>query len=145
MDARATDTMADYPFISGDKVRYSDTDRLGHVNNAVFLSFLETGHVELLEDPKDPVVAPGANLVLATVTLDFVDEIRWPGDIRVGTRVTKLGRSSIAFEQALFQGERCVARASDVLVQGDASTKKALPFSGEARSRIEAMIGKGRR
>ncbi len=141
MDTPAS--ISDYPFITGDKVRYSDTDRLGHVNNAVFLSFLETGHVELLENPESPIVAPGANLVLATVTLDFVDEIRWPGDIRVGTRVTRLGRSSIAFEQALFQGERCVARASDVLVQVDAATKKALPFGEKARVRIEAMIGAG--
>lgn len=37
-----------FPFRSSDKLRYGDTDRQGHVNNAVFSTFLETGRVELL-------------------------------------------------------------------------------------------------
>ncbi|MFZ9635943.1 MAG: hypothetical protein ACO3EK_19200, partial [Alphaproteobacteria bacterium] len=36
----------DYPRHSQDKLRYGDTDRLGHVNNAAFSTFLETGRVE---------------------------------------------------------------------------------------------------
>lgn len=38
----------DFPFRTYEKLRYVDTDRQGHVNNAVFASMLETGRVELL-------------------------------------------------------------------------------------------------
>ena len=38
----------DFVALSREKLRYSDTDRQGHVNNAVFSTFLETGRVELL-------------------------------------------------------------------------------------------------
>ena len=34
-----------------DNIRYRDTDRQGHVNNAVLSTFPETGRVELLYDP----------------------------------------------------------------------------------------------
>ena len=48
---RATLFLADYPLQTHDKLGDSDTDRQGHVNNAVFSSFLETGRAELLYDP----------------------------------------------------------------------------------------------
>ena len=38
-----------------DKLRYGDTDRQGHVNNAVFATFMETGRVELIYNPEDPL------------------------------------------------------------------------------------------
>ena len=37
-----------FPFRTRDKLRYGDTDRQGHVNNAVFATFLETGRVDML-------------------------------------------------------------------------------------------------
>ncbi len=43
--------IGDFPVVTTDKLRYCDTDRQGHVNNAVFLTFLETGRVELLYNP----------------------------------------------------------------------------------------------
>lgn len=38
-------TLAAYPLHSRDKLRYGDTDRQGHINNAVFATFFETGRV----------------------------------------------------------------------------------------------------
>lgn len=46
-------TLADFPFTSFDKLRYCDTDKQGHVNNAVFSTFLETGRAEFLLDPSN--------------------------------------------------------------------------------------------
>lgn len=40
--------MLDFSLLTTDKIRYSDTDRQGHVNNAVFSTFLETGRAERL-------------------------------------------------------------------------------------------------
>lgn len=37
--------LKDFPSVTFDKIRYGDTDRQGHVNNAVFSAFLETGRV----------------------------------------------------------------------------------------------------
>ena len=44
-----------FPLHSFDKLRYADTDRQGHVNNATFATFLETGRVEFLYNDEAPI------------------------------------------------------------------------------------------
>ena len=48
-----------FPLRTHDKIRYADTDRQGHVNNANFSTFLETGRTEILYNPDTPLTAPG--------------------------------------------------------------------------------------
>jgi acyl-CoA thioester hydrolase len=56
----------DFPLQTFDKVRYADTDRQGHVNNAVFATFLETGRVEVLYNPEYPLLSEGSSFVSAS-------------------------------------------------------------------------------
>ena len=46
--ARPGPALSDFPFHTREKLRYGDTDRQGHVNNAVFATFFETGRVDML-------------------------------------------------------------------------------------------------
>jgi 2-haloacid dehalogenase len=121
--------LVDYPIRSYDKLRYGDTDRQGHVNNAVFSTFFETGRVELLFDPRRSVLEAGKSFVLARLEVDLLAEIIWPGTIEIGTAVTKVGRSSVRLAQALFQNGRCVARAVSVIVLVDETTHRSSPLS----------------
>jgi acyl-CoA thioester hydrolase len=124
----------DFPFQTFDKVRYADTDRQGHVNNAAFANFLETGRVEILYDPLNPLMEENASFVIVSLTLRFVSEINWPGRVEIGTGVTKIGNSSLSLYQCLFQDGRCVATAESVIVQIDDESKKPRPLSEEARA-----------
>ncbi|MEE4022833.1 thioesterase family protein [Gordonia sp. PKS22-38] len=128
----------DYPAHITEKIRYADTDRQGHVNNAVFATFLESGRVAVLYDPLAPLVEPGSSFVIARLELDFRAEMTWPGDVVVGTRVASTGRSSIVLEQAIFQDERCVATAKTVIVGVDETTRRSRPLSESA---IEILGG----
>lgn len=131
---------ADCPIFSTDKLRYADTDRQGHVNNAVFATFLETGRVELIYDPERPLAADGAEFVLASLSLAFKGEVHWPGTVEIGTWVRRLGNSSIHIGQVVFQDGRCVAEAETVVVQIDRASRKALPLSEEARERLSGLV-----
>lgn len=82
---------AAYPRVTFDKVRYADTDRQGHVNNAVFSTYLETGRVELLYDPEGPMSEEGIEFVIVTLKVHVEDEIHWPGRVEIGTRVAQVG------------------------------------------------------
>jgi acyl-CoA thioester hydrolase len=128
---------ADYPCHSFDKLRYRDTDRQGHVNNAVFATFFETGRVELLYDSSGPLHAPDGAFVIARLAVDFVDEIRWPGKVDIATRVASIGRSSIKLEQAVFQDDRLVAAAESVIVHVHAGDKKSRPLPPHAIAALE--------
>lgn len=134
--------LADYPRQAYDKLRYADTDRQGHVNNAVFATFFETGRVEFLYDPDAPLHAPDGAFVIARVAVDFVDEIRWPGKVDIGSRVASIGCSSIRLEQALFQDGRHVASAESVIVHVDTGDRKSRPLPQATIAALEACKGR---
>ncbi|MCF4129997.1 acyl-CoA thioesterase [Methylobacterium sp. SyP6R] len=131
--------LTDFPLRTTDKVRYADTDRQGHVNNALFATFLETGRVAVLYDPGLPLAEPGSAFVIARLELDFRSEITWPGEIAIGTRVESIGRSSIELRQALFQNDRCAALARTVIVLMDEATRRSRPLSTAAVTRLSAF------
>ena len=130
---------ADFPIRTHDKVRYADTDRQGHVNNASFSTFLETGRVEILYDPTQPLAAKGAPFVIVRLALDFRAEIHWPGNVEIGTRLVRVGRSSVTLAQAVFQDSRCVATAETVIVQVDDASGTARVIDDAARTRLESL------
>jgi len=130
----------DFPLRTSDKLRYADTDRQGHVNNAVFATFMETGRVAFLHDPQAPLAEPGSAFVIARLTIDFRAEIVWPGEVEIGTRVAAVGRSSLTLEQGVFQNGRCAARAESVIVLMDEATRRSRPLSPAARDRLTLLM-----
>ena len=139
MTEHPTISLDDFPARSHDKLRYGDTDRQGHVNNAVFATLLETGRVEILRAPTasgGSLTEDGREWVLARLSLDFLGEMLWPGRVEVGTRVERIGRTSVGMEQALFQEGRLVARAETVIVQTDQQTRRPAPLSDAVRERF---------
>lgn len=132
-------SLGDFRFRASDKIRYGDTDRQGHVNNAVFSTLLETGRVELLFE----LAEPGSSFVIARLALEFRAEIRWPGAVFIGTRVGSVGRSSIKLEQGLFQDERCVATAETVIVLVDDVTRKSRALPPMVLERLGVLAGGG--
>jgi acyl-CoA thioester hydrolase len=123
----------DFPIKTYDKIRYGDTDRQGHVNNAVFSTFLETGRVEILHNNRNRILSDGASFVIASLKLDFLLELKWPGKVDIGTGVIKVGKSSIRMAQCLYQKDKLVATAKTVIVQTDIETGSSKPLSSEAK------------
>ncbi|MGH2343054.1 acyl-CoA thioesterase [Segnochrobactraceae bacterium EtOH-i3] len=132
----------DFPAHAVDKLRYGDTDRQGHVNNAVFTTFLETGRCEFLLDPADPVLEPDTSFVIARLELDYRAEVHWPGTVDIYSRVASVGRSSVKVEQAVYQGTTLVATAVTVIVLVHASTRRSHPLSEKATARFRGLMGR---
>lgn len=134
------DPITAYPLQTYEKLRYVDTDRQGHVNNAVFSTMFETGRVELLYSSEPPLCALGCAFVIASLQLDFLGEIAWPGTVEIGTRVVAVGRSSLILEQGLFQGRTCRATARTVIVQMDEATRRSSPLTSYATGRLASLM-----
>jgi len=135
-----TTSIDDFPLRTYEKLRYVDTDRQGHVNNAVFASMLETGRVELLYSPDRPLADPQCSFVIARLTLDLHAEITWPGRVDIGTRTGRIGRSSLTLEQGLFQNGRRAATATTVIVHVNGTTRRSQAFSDVARQAFESLL-----
>ena len=128
--------LADFPLQTFDTIRYSDTDRQGHVNNANFATFLESGRVAFIYHPEYPIVTENTSFVIASLKIDFLQEIKWPGRVDIGTGILKIGRSSIQVYQQLFQNDTCVATAHTTIVQVSDLDGKSVPLRAQAKATL---------
>lgn len=122
-----------------DKLRYADTDRQGHVNNGVYATFFETGRVEFIRAAEEHAATADAEFVLARITIDYLAEVHWPGTVTIGTRIVRIGTSSLTVEQAVIVDGVVCARAESVIVQIRTSTRKSEPFSDELREYLASL------
>ncbi|MBI4052378.1 MAG: acyl-CoA thioesterase [Elusimicrobia bacterium] len=85
------------------QVRFRDTDAMGHVNNAVYLSYLELVRMkywEVLSGVKD---FSRADFILVHVDIDYRSPVRVGEEIRIYVRASGLGRSSWEFEYKIVE------------------------------------------
>lgn len=130
------DRRASYKTWTYDKLRFSDTDLVGHVNNAVFATFFETGRVSFLYDEAEPYAPPGADFVVVRLVIDFRAELRYPGTVDIGTRVIRIGRTSFTMGQGVFRNERCYASGEATCVLIDGKTRRPIPLPEDVRRRL---------
>jgi acyl-CoA thioester hydrolase len=119
-------------------VRWRDVDALGHVNHAVFLTYLEEGrdafYSEILRG--DPLY------VVARIEIDLRAEVRYP-DRRVTVRIEaeRLGKTSLTTRETILTPPKEVAaRARVVTVRWDPDQRKPIPFSEAERTQLTAAI-----
>jgi acyl-CoA thioester hydrolase len=138
LDEDALTKRGTYPLLATDTARYGDADSNGHLNNATFSTFLETGRILFLLDPADPLAPPGHGFAIVRLVLDFRAEMHWGGPVEIGTAVLSTGRTSFRLAQAIFQDGACVATAQSVMVLLDLGTRKAVPVEGRLREALAA-------
>lgn len=126
-----------------DVVRYSDLDLNGHVNNAVYATFSESGRVRYLSERVTPLAPPGVFYVVVRVAIDFTAEAFYPGDAVTASWVERLGRTSMTFGQEIYSGGRLVARAQAVCLMMDGESRKPTPLPDAVRERLSAALRPG--
>jgi acyl-CoA thioester hydrolase len=140
---KAPPQLTDYPHRAADMIRYGDLDSQGHVNNAVFATYFETGRVAMFRDGDLGIGVANATYVLVRQEIDFLRELHWPGNVVVGTGLAELGRSSFTVAQAVFIGDACAAVGRAVMVMLDATTRRPQPLTPEAIARLEQWKYRG--
>lgn len=129
-----------YPCWTEVTLRYCDTDAVGHINNGAFTAFFEQGRATALFNGTLPVSEPGTMFVLASIKIDFLAEMHFPGTARVGTKINSFGRTSVKLGQSVFLNGACRAISEDVMVLIDLTTRKPIVISEETRLTIEARV-----
>jgi acyl-CoA thioester hydrolase len=108
---------------ASEQVRFSDTDMLGHVNNASLATYYETGRAECILKVLTTDAAPSIVYVVAKLTINFIGEVHWPAKIDIGTGILSIGRTSFIVGQALFDGDKCMGIAESVMVAIDINSR----------------------
>jgi acyl-CoA thioester hydrolase len=122
-----------FDFVHRERVRFRDLDSLDHVNNAVFLTYLEEARIGYLV----PHGAEAANMILARVEIDFRAPLREGDEIEIGVRPSKVGTKSFELEYEIRRGDTVAAQAKTVLVSYDYSNGRPVKLPDSWR---EALV-----
>lgn len=121
-------------------VRFRDLDPLGHVNNSVVQSYVETGRVEYLVSmgarPAD-VGSSEVSFVLAHLSCDFRRPIYYGEPVLVGTRAVHLGKSSVKLEYRVEAEGALAAEGLTIVVHYDVRAGQSTPLPPDMREKIE--------
>jgi acyl-CoA thioester hydrolase len=120
----------DYPWTHRERVRFRDCDPMGHVNNAVYSTYLEQARIGVLGDLEP--------FILARVEIDFLAELRSGEEIEVLTRCSRIGTKSFELEHQVRAGDRVVADAKSVLVGYDYEASTSVPLTDNQKRRLAA-------
>jgi acyl-CoA thioester hydrolase len=112
-----------------ERVRFRDCDSLGHVNNAVYLTYLEEARVDL----RNEFGFDWTQMILARCEIDFRDQVSVGEVVEVTMWPTRVGNKSFDLAYELKVGDRIVAEAKTVLVAFDYERGESVPLRDDWR------------
>ena len=139
----STPRLEDFPYRLTDNVRFADLDPNGHVNNAVYATYFETGRVTLMKDRSYWQLPEGLTWIMVRLDTHFRAELHWPGTIEMGLGIAKFGRTSVTFDQVVFSDGRCIASAQAVTVLIDQATRRPVPLTPEIIEKFQPWLRRG--
>jgi acyl-CoA thioester hydrolase len=117
------------------QIRFKDTDRIGHVNNANYLTYFEQGRVEYFNEVfQRNINWAQQGFVLARTELNHILPVYLQDKIEVHTKVIKLGTKSLTIQNALIKIENgeaieC-ANGIGILVSMDYTSQQSIEIPG---------------
>jgi acyl-CoA thioester hydrolase len=127
-----------FEFVHRETVRFRDVDAKGHVNNAVFLTYMESARVAFLVELGAVSGLEDLSFIVARIEIDFRAPIAFGDEVEVGVRASRFGSKSFDLDYELRAGGRLVAEAKSVCVGYDYGTGETVPIPDSWRERLAA-------
>ncbi len=124
------------------QMRFRDLDAMGHVNNAVYLSYCELARTQFYLKHSFKRSLHDIDFILAHVDIDYVSAAEWGDRVEVSVWPSKIGESSftLSYELRDKTTNRLLATSSSVLVSYDYDKKQTKPIPPEFRKMLEANL-----
>jgi acyl-CoA thioester hydrolase len=143
MNRTTQTTRNDYRHFCTIQTRWMDNDAYGHVNNATYSSFFDTA-IALFLSTCDEQIGADTALVRLVVSsqCQYFAPVSFPNTITVGIATAALGRSSVRYAVAVFEGDALPAAAQGefVHVYVDPDTRRPMEIPDALRKRLAALL-----
>jgi len=122
--------------------RFRDIDSLGHVNNAVYLTYMEEARTKYYMQTARTTRLDEIEFILASAKVDFRSPIAWGETVLIRVWPTRIGTSSftLGYEMRVKGDGRLAAEAESVQVAYDYAAKKSKPIPSDFRRALEAEL-----
>jgi acyl-CoA thioester hydrolase len=130
-----------FQWVSRIRVQFRDLDSLGHVNNAVYLSYLETARMDFWHQAFGVGGFDRMPYILGEVRVRFVAAARLRDELDLGIRVARVGTKSFGFEYRIrdVATGRTVVEASSSQVFFDYEAQRTFEAPAEFREAVERL------
>ena len=122
-----------------ERVRFRDLDPMGHVNNAVFLTYIEQARVTYLAEVGAATGLEDMNIIVARVEIDFKAPVRMGQEVEISVHASRFGTKSFDLDYVLRVDGEVVAEAKSVQVAYDYDRRAAVPLPEEWREKMTAV------
>jgi len=135
--------LVDFPIIWSHPVQWGEQDAFGHVNGTVYFRWFENARIDYMNRIDSEVTMHAGRIgpILATIKCDYKRQLKYPDTVHLGTRVSKIGRTSFQLTHAVFSEQhQAVAATGDstiVILDYDSGIPQRVPDS--IRTQIAAM------
>ncbi|GAC1467752.1 MAG: hypothetical protein NVSMB9_09690 [Isosphaeraceae bacterium] len=145
MDSKLDALLKPFPIIVLLPVQWGDMDAYQHVNNTIYFRWFETARIAytMRLGLKDMMIRDQVGPILAAIACDYRRPVVFPDTVRIGSRVTRIGRSSFGMDHALVSesSETVVAEARSTLVVYDYRVGKPVSVPDQIREGIRLLEG----
>ena len=123
------------------RVRWSDVDSYGHVNNVKYFEYFQEARIAFLSGLADGLPADQARgVVVARIDVDYRRPILFRSEpFEILTWVSRVGRSSYDLEAEIRDRDEVLSRAHAVVVAFDPQQQRSRPLSDAERDRLHAL------
>ena len=127
------------------QMRFNDIDMLGHLNNSVYLTFMDLAKTRYFQAALGDKLRWGEiGVVIVNINCDFCKTTFFDDVIEVETAVVAIGEKSLTLEQRVYSptddSVRC--RCRTIMSGFNPRTMKSEPITAEWREALETYEGK---
>jgi acyl-CoA thioester hydrolase len=123
------------------RVRFSDVDVYGHVNNVKYFEYFQEARLAFLSSLVRSGGAEEFGVVVARVDVSYKRPVLFRTEpYAVESWITRVGRSSFGLAAEIRDGDLVLSRAEAVLVTFDTSTQSSRPLTDRERERLSAVV-----
>ena len=131
--------MSSGDFIHEERVRFRDLDPMGHVNNAVFLTYLEQARVAFFSEMGAATGLEEMNMIVARVEIDYKAPVRLGQEVEISVRASRFGTKSFDLDYELRVEGELVAEAKSVQVAYDYGRREPVPVPAAWREKLTVI------
>jgi len=126
------------------QLRFADTDALGHVNNAIYLSWMELGRMAFTDAVLPDIDWTKTGFILAHVSIDYIEPVFLGDKVKVYMKTGKIGGKSVVLECLITKtdkkGERPTAKGTNIIVAFDYAKNRSVEVPAEWKKAMAEKV-----
>jgi len=133
----------DFDFWTTIFTHWGDMDGLRHINNAKYLTYMETARLDLYSQIGHDLAIwnQETSSILASMEVNYLGQAVHPSEFEIGQRITKIGTKSYDILTAIFKKSKeiPILQANFILVSMNYNTGKTIPVPDEFKKYLNPL------